>query len=300
LDAIRQIPDLARSDVGVLILGETGTGKEICAKSIHQLSDRAGHPFVPLNCAALPSTLFESELFGHARGAFTGAIAAARGWVALANGGTLFLDEIGCLELDLQAKLLRFLQDKRYQPLGGGRVQAADVRIVAASNADLWTAVRAGTFRSDLYYRLARTELVLPPLRERDGDILLLAEHFLKSACAETGRPARRLSRGARTKLLSHTWPGNVRELENAIIRAVIRSRHPVIEEAGIVLRQLDQVSAESYADFQRSAKAREKAYFEGLLRSRDGNVTRSAQVAGMERHWFVRALQKHDLRPRC
>jgi Nif-specific regulatory protein len=213
-----------RSGATVLLTGETGTGKELLARAIHGGSARSGGPFVALNCAAFPDTLLESELFGHAKGAFTGADRAKDGLMALADGGTLFLDEVGETSVALQAKLLRALQEREVRPLGGTRSRRVDVRVVAATNRDLSGEIALGRFRADLYWRLAVFPIRVPPLRERRDDVLALARHFLAQHGAREGRPGCRLSREAEELLLAHHWPGNVRELENEMLRALALS----------------------------------------------------------------------------
>ncbi len=217
----------------VLVLGESGTGKELLARFIHERSGRAKGPFVAVNCAAIPETILESELFGHERGAFTGAIARKDGRFAKASGGTLFLDEIGELSPAVQVKLLRVLQEGEYEPLGGDTVRA-DVRIVAATNRDLLAEVSAGRFREDLFYRLNVIAVVAPPLRARREDIPLLVDHFLGLYCAKNGRPRLKPSRGALERMLDYGWPGNVRELENVIERAVVLCRGDALAEADL------------------------------------------------------------------
>ena len=230
-EAIRAAYELAeRAAEGittVLLHGETGTGKEVFAQAIHGMSDRAGHPFVAINCAAIPDSLLESELFGHVRGAFTGATGNKTGLFETARGGTLFLDEIGETSISLQAKLLRAIQEREIRPVGGSRDQKIDVRIVAASNRDLRVEATQGTFREDLYYRLAVFPISIPPLRKRGGDILLIAQHFLHKYGKSTNEgdsppPFNELSQSAEDLLLTYSWPGNVRELENEIQRAIM------------------------------------------------------------------------------
>jgi two-component system response regulator HydG len=221
-EALVQAAKVADTEATVLITGESGTGKEVVARFVHRASRRARGPFVALNCAALPEQLLESELFGYERGAFTGAHVSRAGRIEQAAGGVLFLDEVGEMTPAVQAKFLRVLQEREFQRLGGGRTLKADIRVVAATNRDPKTAIERGTLREDLYYRLGVFEIALPPLRERADDILLLADAFLKDACAAMGRPATGISEDARGQLLRHTWPGNVRELRNAIERAVI------------------------------------------------------------------------------
>jgi len=213
---------VARRDTSVLLAGETGTGKELVAQGIHEHGLRAKNPFVVVNCAAIPETLLEAELFGHVRGAFTGAVQSRLGRIHVAHGGTLLLDEVGELPVSMQAKLLRFLQDGEVQRLGSPDVFRVDVRVVCASNANLMQLVREKQFRQDLYYRLAVFPIEIPPLRQRGEDILLLAEHFLAEFCKEAGVPSKHLSTSAIQLLRQHAWPGNVRELQHAIERAFI------------------------------------------------------------------------------
>ncbi len=223
----------APSMATVLVLGESGTGKELLARFIHERSSRAKGPFIAVNCAAIPETILESELFGHERGAFTGAIGKKDGRFAKASGGTLFLDEIGELSPAVQVKLLRVLQEGEYEPLGGNTVRA-DVRIVAATNRDLLAEVAAGRFREDLFYRLNVIAVVAPPLRARREDIPLLVDHFLGLYCAKNGRPRLKPTRGALERMLDYGWPGNVRELENVIERAVVLCRGDALAEADL------------------------------------------------------------------
>ncbi len=222
----------APSKATVLILGESGTGKELVAEAIHEGSPRAGRPFVKVNCAALPETLLESELFGHEKGSFTGAIARKEGRFELADGGTLFLDEIGEIPHPLQVKLLRFLQSREFDRVGGTKTLQVDVRVVAATNRDLRAEVKAGRFREDLYYRLNVVQIQVPSLRERKGDLPGLAEHFVRKYASAYERPGARLTKQALQALIAYDWPGNVRELENAIERALVLSPDGVIEPA--------------------------------------------------------------------
>jgi DNA-binding NtrC family response regulator len=235
--ALRRVIDVATqaapSQATVLVLGESGTGKELLARYIHERSARSRGPFVAVNCAAIPETILESELFGHERGAFTGAMAKKDGRFAKAAGGTLFLDEIGELSPSVQVKLLRVLQEGEYEPLGGNTAKA-DVRIVAATNRDLVAEVAASRFREDLYYRLNVIAITAPPLRARREDIPLLVDHFLGLYCAKNGRPRLQPTRGALERLADYSWPGNVRELENAIERAVVLSRSDALAEGDL------------------------------------------------------------------
>jgi transcriptional regulator with GAF, ATPase, and Fis domain len=243
--AIADARKVAATRTTVLITGESGTGKEVLARAIHRASTRADGPLVAVNCAALPEALVESELFGHERGAFTGADRLKRGRFELAAGGTLFLDEIGELTPPVQVKLLRVLQERTFERVGGTTTLDADVRLIAATNRDLERAVAEGRFREDLYYRLAVFCLHLPALRERGDDVLCLAEHFAREVSAAMGRPDAVLSREACDVLLAHSWPGNVRELQNAIERALILAEDGVIsaEDLGIVRRSARTVT---------------------------------------------------------
>jgi DNA-binding NtrC family response regulator len=224
------VESLAPTRASVLIEGESGTGKSLLARALHERSDRAAGPFVVVNCGALPGTLLESELFGHARGAFTGALRERRGRFEEAQGGTLFLDEISTASLDLQVRLLRAVQERAFERVGSNETVHADVRFVFASNVDLAAAVRAGTFREDLYWRIRVVALALPPLRERAGDVALLAQTFLERFRAEHGKPGLELSPAAVVELCRSSWPGNVRQLENALERAVLVARGPSIQ----------------------------------------------------------------------
>jgi PAS domain S-box-containing protein len=224
-EVLRQIEQVASTDTTVLILGETGTGKELTARAIHVGSPRAERPFVTVNCAAIPHNLIESELFGHEKGAFTGATRERRGRFAVADGGTIFLDEIGELSTELQTRLLRVLQEKQFEPVGSSRSRSVDVRVLAATHRDLGRAVEEGSFREDLFYRLNVFPLRVPPLRERGRDVLLLAESFAEGFARRLGRPVAPLDEGQKERLLAYGWPGNVRELQNVVERAVITSR---------------------------------------------------------------------------
>ncbi|MGQ7140392.1 DNA-binding transcriptional regulator HyfR, partial [Escherichia sp. SS-MK2] len=224
-DLLQQVDIVAKSDSTVLICGETGTGKEVIARAIHQLSPRRDKPLVKINCAAIPASLLESELFGHDKGAFTGAINTHRGRFEIADGGTLFLDEIGDLPLELQPKLLRVLQEREIERLGGSRTIPVNVRVIAATNRDLWQMVEDRQFRSDLFYRLNVFPLELPPLRDRPEDIPLLAKHFTQKMARHMNRSIDAIPTEALRQLMSWDWPGNVRELENVIERAVLLTR---------------------------------------------------------------------------
>lgn len=298
VDAVKQIPRLARCDASVLITGETGTGKEMCARAIHHLGPRADHPFVPVNCGAIPPELVENELFGHDAGAFTGASRPTRGLVYEADGGTLFLDEIDSLPLTAQVKFLRLLQDQEYRPLGARKASRADLRIVAASNAELVSAVRSGRFRADLFYRLNILPLRLPPLRERQEDIPLLARHFITKCSSESASSAKQLSPGALGKLLMYEWPGNVRELANVIERAVIFSERPIITAEEIWLLGSPSVPEEkSFKVLKAHAIAQfEIAYIQRLLAANAGNISKAARAAKKNRRAFWQLMRKHAI----
>ena len=235
-ELLSRIERLAPSEANTLIIGETGTGKELVARHIHQLSRRGREPFVAVNCGAFAESLVESELFGHEKGAFTGATNAKAGWFEAANGGTLFLDEIGDLPLSMQVKLLRVLQEREVVRLGSRTPVPINVRLVAATNVNLADAVVAGNFREDLFYRLHVATIRLPPLRERPGDILPLAEFFLEEHCQRLGYSRASLSLESERKMLAHSWPGNIRELENAIHHALLVCRQQVVQPADLHL----------------------------------------------------------------
>jgi transcriptional regulator with PAS, ATPase and Fis domain len=298
LEEIRKIPIVTKCDATILISGETGTGKELCARAIHYLSPRASKPFVPVNCMAIPMALLENELFGHVRGAFTGASTQQQGLIHEANGGTLFLDEIDCLPLKLQIKFLRFLQEKEYRQLGSPKMHQADVRIITATNINLEDAVRKGKFRQDLYYRLNLIPISLPPLRERREDISLLSHHFLVKYSDEFNKQVTGFSPDAIQKLLIYNWPGNVRELENVIERAIIFSEQPSIRSADI---ELPHQKASKCIESFKVAKARiiaqfEKSYIIGLLLTHQGNISKAAQTAQKNRRAFWQLIRKHQI----
>jgi Nif-specific regulatory protein len=278
-----QVGQVARTNATALIRGESGTGKELVAHAIHTNSPRARAPFVKVNCAALPETLFESELFGHERGAFTGAHARKKGRFELAEGGTLFLDEIGELAPTTQAKLLRVLQSREFERLGGVETLRTDVRIVAATNKDMEVAVANGTFREDLYYRLNVFTITVPPLRERRADVALLAEYFLSKYAAEHRRKISRISNGATEALSQHAFPGNVRELENVIERAVVVCEGSVIQEHHLPqsVRLASPPEPTEKLTLADAVARLERQMIEDALRNTGGNSARAARALG-------------------
>jgi DNA-binding NtrC family response regulator len=297
LDALGRLEQLGASEAPVLLTGETGTGKELCARALHYFSPRRSGPFIPVECGALPEALFENEVFGHSRGAFTGAHSDQNGLVALANGGTLFLDEVDGLSLGIQAKLLRLLQEKTYRALGSHVIRPADVRVVAACNADLNKLVEEKRFRADLYFRLDVLRIHLPPLRERQGDIALLARRFVDQICDENRLPRKILAPAAIRKLESDAWPGNVRQLQNTIYRAVLAA-----DGSEVFASHLDpgggQETRSDAPDF-RTGRSQAIARFESdyvrrMLDKHNGNVTRAAREAGKERRSFGRLAKKY------
>ena len=294
----RKIPSVARFESTVLLMGETGTGKERFARALHYSSRRAGNPFLAVNCGAIPEDLFESELYGHRKGAFTGACTAQAGLIAEAENGTLFLDEIETLSLSGQVKLLRFLQDQTYYPVGSARSRQANVWIVASTNVELPRKIREGTFREDLYYRLAVISLALPPLRERRSDVPLLAAHFWKLYSARAGRPRRDLPKEVIDELCRHSWPGNVRELENVVQQlAVLTESDDVRREDLSISRIAVNKSRVSFSQMKsRIIEEFERGYITELLRSHRGNVTQAAREAGKDRRALGRLIKKYQI----
>jgi two-component system response regulator GlrR len=297
LTEINKIPLIAKCDANILISGETGTGKEMCARAIHYLSPRARRAMIPINCGATPVELLENELFGHERGAFTGAFKSQPGLIQEAHGGTLLLDEIDCLPPPAQVKLLRFIQDKEYRPLGSTKTRKADVRIISATNSILEDTIREGKFRSDLFFRLNIIPLRLPSLRERREDIPLLIDHFLNKYASEFDRKVVGLSPKAMHSLMNHDWPGNVRELEYIIERAIALSDQPVIDSVDVG----PAPDIESCEQSFQAAKAKvvrdfEKTYIQSLLVAHSGNITRAAAVAHKNRRAFWQLIRKHGI----
>ncbi|HVN76234.1 MAG TPA: sigma-54 dependent transcriptional regulator [Thermoanaerobaculaceae bacterium] len=283
LDVYNAIAKASKTAATVLVAGESGTGKELVARAIHYGSPRASAPFVPVNCGAIPEGLLESELFGHVRGAFTGATEARAGFFQTADRGTIFLDEIGETSVAMQVKLLRVIQDREVCMVGTTKTRPVDVRVIAATNKDLMSLVRKGAFREDLYYRLNVIAIDLPPLRERGDDVLVLAQHFLVKFAAEFGKPAPRLSDDALRALRGYDWPGNVRELENVVQRLVVMVDHDVVEVSDLPsLMRFSSPRAGGRADL--TLAAAEAEHVRRVLAITGGNKTRAAALLGIDR----------------
>jgi DNA-binding NtrC family response regulator len=305
-EAMREVFELLRSvaglDTTVLIYGETGVGKELLARSIHFSGARRERPFVAVNCAAIPEELFESELFGFRKGAFTGAAETRRGLFQMANGGTLLLDEIGEMPLALQSKLLRAIEEKRVTPIGSDRVLEIDVRFIATTNKDLQAEVERGAFRRDLFYRLSVMPVRVPPLRERPGDVPLLAQHFLAQSVRRARKTVKAIGTEAMEALTRYAWPGNVRELENVIERAVILAKSETITDVRAYLNGETEPARVDLSLPFRDAKARvveefERAYITGVLEAEGGKLTAAAKHADMDPKNFHEKLTRYGLR---
>jgi len=287
---------VAQSDASVLIHGASGTGKELLARAIHRASRRADHPFVAVNCAAIPETLLESELFGHRKGSFTGATYDHKGLFQAAEGGTLFLDEIGDMPAPLQAKLLRALQEKQVRPVGSAAPVAVDVRILSATHRNLEERVKSGEFREDLYYRLNVVSLTLPPLADRREDVVPLAQHFLKATAARYGKEVRAFAPEALEMLVAAPWPGNVRQLANVVEQAVALSTVSIIP-ASLVAAALKAEPA-ALTPLDEAKRGFERDYLIRILRITGGNVTQAARLAQRNRTEFYKLLDRHQLQP--
>jgi two-component system NtrC family response regulator len=295
LKVCRLVEKVAPTDVTVLLLGESGTGKELLARALHELSPRIDRPFVAINCAAIPETLLESELFGHEKGAFTGAVKQTKGKIELADGGTLFLDEIGDLPLPLQVKLLRFLQERVIERIGGRQAIPVDVRIVCATNQNLEELMKIGRFREDLYYRLSELVIRIPALRERPADAELLSHSFLARFNQEHKRGVRGFTAEALAAIATHDWPGNVRELENRVKRAVI-----MCDDKRIAPADLDLADPDQLPDVLNLAQVREEAERREIPRALsrvEGNITRAAKLLGISRPTLYDLLRHHNIK---
>ncbi len=293
------ITRIADNNATVILSGESGTGKEVLARAIHQQSNRSHRPFVAVNCAAIPAELLESELFGHEKGSFTGAIATKVGKFELATGGSLFLDEVGSMRLDLQAKILRALQEREIERVGGTRIIKIDVRVIAATNRDLKKAVEEATFREDLYYRLNVVPITLPDLKDRQEDIPLLANHFVQKFAQESNPSIREISKEAMGILLSYPWPGNVRELENVIERAVTLGRGPAILPADLPPHLAGGAGPVEKALAQEATlEDLEREYIRVVLRRTKGHQIRAATILGIDRRTLYRKIRRYGIKP--
>jgi DNA-binding NtrC family response regulator len=299
-DAIRKLAGHAArvvsSSVPLLIQGETGTGKGVLARWLHQNGSRADEPFVDLNCAGLARELLETELFGHEKGAFTGAVAAKAGLLEIAHRGTLFLDEIGDVDLQVQAKLLKVLEDLRFRRLGDVRDRQVDVRLLAATHRDLARLVQEQKFREDLYYRVSAIPLVVPPLRDRGHDVILLARRLVERISLEMGRPGVRLSAEAERSLLHHPWPGNVRQLRNVLERAILLGDHATLEPADVEVGRAGAPAPTATPEARMTLADAERRHIEAVLREENGTVGRAAAVLGLSRSALYERIKKHGI----
>ena len=297
LKVCRTVEKVAPTNVTVLLLGESGTGKELVARALHEMSNRAPRRFIALNCAAIPETLLESELFGYEKGAFTGANKKVRGKIEHAEGGTLFLDEVGDLPIALQAKLLRFLQERVIERIGGREEIAVDVRVICATHQDILALVRSGQFREDLYYRISELTINIPPLRERDGDISLVARALLDKYCLQHGKPRSDFSQAAMAAIEAHEWPGNVRELENRISRAVIMSENHQIEADDLEFRAPSPADKFVSLNLRQVRDDAERQAIARALNWFNGNVAQAADALGISRPTLYDLINKYGFK---
>ena len=296
-DVFRLIVRVAPTDATVLITGESGTGKELAAKAIHSLSNRKDKPFIIVNCGAIPDNLLESELFGHEKGAFTDAHARRKGKFEAAEGGTVFLDEIGEMSLSLQVKILRFLQERVIERVGSNTPIELDVRIIAATNSDLAEKIKTGSFREDLYYRLSVIQIAVPPLREREGDVLLLANYFLNKYRKDAAGDIKGFTKEAKDLLTAYNWPGNVRELEDKVRRAVILSNEPLITAGDLGFSRQDKESFRNEALSLKKARSNlETALIKKALHKTKGNVSIAAKILGITRPTLYDLMKKDKI----
>jgi len=300
-DVMKLVRKVAPSDTTVLVLGESGTGKELLGRAIHSLSSRKKGPYITINCAAIPNELLENELFGSERGAYTGSVARKMGKFEIADGGTIFLDEVGDLDIALQAKLLRVLQERRFERLGGTKTITVDVRVIAASNMDLKKATEKKAFREDLFYRLSVFPVTIPPVRERHQDILDLADHFIKKYCREMKKPEKSLSREAAKLLDKYHWPGNVRELENTIERAIILCEGKKIQPEHLAIRiQNSEIRLREGAGLkevgQHAQAEAERSLIQRILNETRGNKRKAAQILKIDYTTLFEKLKKYNI----
>ncbi len=287
---------VSRSSASILLTGESGTGKELVAKAIHFNSPRANEPFVAINCAAIPDTLIESELFGHTKGAFTGAVKDQQGQFARANGGTLFLDEVGEMPAHAQVKLLRVLQEREIVPVGSSTRVPIDVRVISATHRVLPDEISEGRFREDLYYRLKVIEIPLPPLRDRGADVLDLAEHFLSNACRREGLNIRGFSEATKRTLLDYSWPGNARQLQNAVDHAALMCEGELIEPGDLPQDLAEAPESSENDTWKDQLRAFKRRYFQRKYTEAGGNKTRAAELAEVSRRYFIDVCQELDI----
>jgi two-component system, NtrC family, response regulator len=287
---------VAATEIPVLITGESGTGKELIANAIHNLSRRNGGPFVAINCGAIPETLLESELFGHEKGSFTGATTQRKGKLEYANGGTLFLDEIGDLLPELQVKLLRFLQEKVIERVGGRQLIPVDIRVIAATNQNLEAEAKANRFREDLYFRLAVVNMALPPLRDRGADVIQLAEHLVLAFSKELKMPPKKFSKSALDAIRRHDWPGNVRELQNRVKRALVLADGPTIGPKELELEAPNGNSVGTTSTLKEAKEALEKEILANALHDNNGNISKTAKCLGISRPTLYDLMTRYGL----
>lgn len=292
----RSVEKIAPTNANVLLLGESGTGKEVLAQALHELSGRDQNTFVAINCAAIPDALLESELFGHEKGAFTGAIKQMRGKIEYANGGTLMLDEVGDMPLALQAKLLRFLQERVIERIGGRETVPVDVRVICATHRDLPMLINEGAFRQDLYYRISEVTIQIPSLRDREGDVALIARMLLNRYSRQLGRPRLMLSAGALTALKMYPWPGNIRELENRLKRAAIMCESDQVTAQDLELEAVGELAV-APLNLRQAREHAERRAIQEALHYADGNISQAADLLGITRPTMYSLINKHGLR---
>lgn len=300
-EIMRKIPQVATCDSSILLTGETGTGKELIARRIHLESHRAGRPFVPLNCSALPEGLLESELFGFVRGAFTGAVASSAGLLEEADGSTVFLDEIGDMPIVAQAKLLRVLEEGEIRPVGGKKFKLVDIRFISATNKNLEAEIRKGNFRDDLFYRIGVINIRVPSLRERKEDIAELSRFFLNKYASRYRKVVKRIGNYAMSSLHQHDWPGNIRELENVIERAVVFSTGEELTELESIITQgiKPKAQPDGFIDAKKRAITKfEKDYIHGLLLACSGNISTASRIAKQDRRALHRIIKRLRIDP--
>lgn len=287
----RDIEKLAPLDISTMLLGESGTGKELLARALHELSPRSGQNLVAINCAAIPDNLLESELFGYEKGAFTGATKQTKGKLEYANGGTLFLDEIGDLPLPLQAKLLRFLQEKKIERVGGRTEISVDARVISATHKDIEKLISEKLFREDLYYRLGEMIVTIPPLRDREADVQILAKHLLSKFSKELGKPKLRFSGPALSALSSYSWPGNIRELENSIKRATVMAEGKIVDADDLGIKRTGD--PELVLNLKQIREAAEREAVSNALAHVDGNISKAAKLLGLSRPTLYDVIER-------